>query len=103
MRWASTVNLLTQLQDLQTQPGRTFSGKSGSLYLDQSNRLHRLLAWADMENGTAKISGYAPRMERPSSRAPAGDTPRSGDYLAPQAGGLPPVIDRRLPPPDTRP
>jgi outer membrane PBP1 activator LpoA protein len=57
-----SYNLLAQLQQLQSQPGRMFSGKSGTLYLDQSNRLHRLLAWTDMEGGLAKISGYAPRL-----------------------------------------
>ncbi|WP_316368253.1 penicillin-binding protein activator [Candidatus Thiodiazotropha sp. CDECU1] len=98
-----SYNLLTQLQDLQTQPGRTFSGKSGSLYLDQSNRLHRLLAWADMENGSAKISGYAPRMERPGSSGQTFDTPRSSGYLAPPTDGMPPVTDHTLPPPDSRP
>lgn len=60
-----SYNLLANLQQLQTQPGRTFSGKSGTLYLDANNRLHRLLAWADMEQGEATITGYAPRMQVP--------------------------------------
>ncbi|MCU7845471.1 MAG: penicillin-binding protein activator [Candidatus Thiodiazotropha sp. (ex Monitilora ramsayi)] len=60
-----SYNLLALLQQLQTQPGRTLSGKTGTLYLDENNRLHRLLAWADMEQGSAKITGYAPRMQTP--------------------------------------
>ncbi len=60
-----SYNLLANLKLLQEQPGRTFSGKSGTLYLDTHNRLHRLLAWADMQRGSASIIGYAPRMELP--------------------------------------
>jgi outer membrane PBP1 activator LpoA protein len=59
-----SYNLLANLELLQ-QPGRTFSGKSGTLYLDRHNRLHRLLAWADMAQGKASIIGYAPRMHAP--------------------------------------
>jgi uncharacterized protein len=66
-----SYNLLANLQQLQAQPGRTLSGKSGTLYLDASNRLHRLLAWADMEQGKASITGYAPRMQIPAFTQPA--------------------------------
>jgi len=58
-------NLLANLAQLRSQSGRTLSGKSGTLYMDSHNRLHRLLAWADMERGQARISGYAPRMHEP--------------------------------------
>ena len=58
-------NLLANLPLLQSQSGRTLSGKSGTLYMDSRNRLHRLLAWAEMEQGQARISGYAPRMHEP--------------------------------------
>jgi outer membrane PBP1 activator LpoA protein len=60
-----SYNLLTNLEPLREQPGRTFSGKSGTLYLDKHNRLHRLLAWANMQQGKASIIGYAPRMQSP--------------------------------------
>jgi outer membrane PBP1 activator LpoA protein len=60
-----SYNLLTNLEPLRQQPGRTFSGKSGTLYLDKHNRLHRLLAWANMQRGKASIIGYAPRMQSP--------------------------------------
>jgi outer membrane PBP1 activator LpoA protein len=98
-----SYNLLTQLEDLQTQPGRTFSGKSGTLYLDQSNRLHRLLAWTDMENGSAKISGYAPRMKRTNSNNQTYGDPQPSGYLAPPSGRMPPITDHTLPPPDAKP
>ncbi|MCU7906464.1 MAG: penicillin-binding protein activator [Candidatus Thiodiazotropha sp. (ex Epidulcina cf. delphinae)] len=96
-----SYNLLTHLQRLQDQPGRLFNGKSGTLYLDGRNRLHRLLAWADMEGGLASISGYAPRIE---SRLPY---PQTGfDSLQPgntriQGLSLPPVTDHHLSRPDT--
>jgi uncharacterized protein len=60
-----SYNLLANLDQLQSQSGRTFSGKSGTLYLDAQHRLHRLLAWAEMDQGLAKITGYAPRMPSP--------------------------------------
>jgi outer membrane PBP1 activator LpoA protein len=88
-----SYNLLSQLQDLQTQPGRMFSGKSGTLYLDGKNRLHRLLAWADMEGGLAKISGYAPRLERFDSRGQTSFDPQPATYIPAPAGGRPPVTD----------
>jgi outer membrane PBP1 activator LpoA protein len=73
-----SYNLLANLDSLQ-QPGRTFSGKSGTLYLDRRNRLHRLLVWADMAQGKASIIGYAPRMHSPAIE-PAVEV----DPLAPQ-------------------
>ena len=74
-----SYNLLANLESLQ-QPGRTFSGKSGTLYLDRHNRLHRLLAWADMTQGSASIIGYAPRMHSPAME-PAMES--GADPLAP--------------------
>ena len=77
---------------MQSQAGRTFSGKSGTLYLDSRQRIHRLLAWADMDQGLAHISGYAPRMPSPlMGQTPEGlNTPiMSPDDLA----GQPPAAD----------
>jgi outer membrane PBP1 activator LpoA protein len=65
-----SYNLLSQLQSLREQPGRLFNGKSGAIYLDHRNRLHRLLAWADMKQGKASIIGYAPRIDMPLSPQP---------------------------------
>jgi len=58
-------NLLPHLQPMRDQPGRSLSGKSGNLYLDSYNRVHRQLAWAEMSHGKARITGYAPRLEKP--------------------------------------
>jgi outer membrane PBP1 activator LpoA protein len=75
-----SFNLLSQLHTLQDQPGRLYNGKSGALYLDQQNRLHRLLAWVNMEDGQAKIIGYAPRLEMstPQTPIPLGEDPQPG-------------------------
>lgn len=67
-----SYNLLSQLQLMQQQPGKLFNGKSGAIYLDRQNRFHRLLAWADMEQGRARISGYAPRINIPMNALPLG-------------------------------
>ncbi len=72
-----SYNLLSNLEAMSSQTGRTFSGKSGTLYLDNRNRLHRLLAWADMQGGKAGITGYAPRMPSPIFAPPPGENPLS--------------------------
>jgi hypothetical protein len=98
-----SFNLLMQLQQLQTQPGRMFSAKSGTVYLDEKNRLHRLLAWADMEHGVAKITGYAPRLGRFGNNAQTTTfDPKPSDYAPLPAGGLPPVVDHTPPPAEPR-
>jgi len=74
--------LLPNLAQLQDHPGSIFNGKTGSLYLDGSRRIHRQLAWVDMQNGKARISGYAPRLEQP----PQAATPAMGGMAASPAG-----------------
>lgn len=59
--------LLTQMRD---QPSRQLNGKSGNLYMDGSNQIHRQLAWAEMKDGLAHLIGYAPLMERTGSPNP---------------------------------
>jgi uncharacterized protein len=86
-----SYNLLANLELLHQQPGRTFSGNSGTLYLDTHNRIHRLLAWADMEKGSASIIGYAPRMQLPVFIPPMEQNP------------LPPPPDTGEPTSDTPP
>jgi outer membrane PBP1 activator LpoA protein len=88
-----SYNLLSQLQSLQEQPGRLFNGKSGAIYLDHRNRLHRLLAWADMEKGKASISGYAPRIDMPLSPQPLDMEQTEPLPINP---GPPPVSDHDL-------
>ncbi|MCG7934105.1 MAG: penicillin-binding protein activator [Candidatus Thiodiazotropha taylori] len=99
-----SYNLLSQLQAMQEQPGRLYNGKSGTIYLDAQNRMHRLLAWADMEKGKASIIGYAPRIEMPHNNQSIDDINSIDELdLDPQAdrpeaieSGLPPVSDHDL-------
>lgn len=58
-----SFNLLPHLARLQSSPWETLDGQTGNLYLDQINRVHRRLVWAQMENGKPKVLGYAPRVE----------------------------------------
>ncbi|MBA1332298.1 hypothetical protein QQ73_14700, partial [Candidatus Endoriftia persephone str. Guaymas] len=58
-------NLLPQLPALAADTNRSLDGKTGTLYLDHKNRIHRQLAWAEMRNGRARLTGYAPRIEAP--------------------------------------
>jgi uncharacterized protein len=95
-----SYNLLANLQQLQNQPGRTFSGKSGTLYLDSYNRLHRLLAWADMDQGLATITGYAPRMQQPVISQPGGESPALVPPSVPPEQGV--VIQPAVAPTQTR-
>jgi outer membrane PBP1 activator LpoA protein len=83
--------LLANLEQLYNQPGRTFSGKSGTLFLDPHNRLHRLLAWADMNQGKATIIGYAPRVHSPVIMPKRGDEPLSSSSLP--ADAMEPMLD----------
>ncbi len=72
-----SFNLLSQLTRLATSPEETLSGTTGRLYLDGSNRIHRQLVWARMQNGKSRIIGYAPRIEPikpyPSEQLPAAE------------------------------
>jgi outer membrane PBP1 activator LpoA protein len=87
-----SYNLLSNLESLREQPGRTFSGKSGTLYLDQHNRVHRLLAWANMQQGKASIIGYAPRMQSPIYLPGPEETPLPS--VTPPLSGPEPQIQR---------
>jgi outer membrane PBP1 activator LpoA protein len=99
-----SYNLLSQLQGMQEQPGRLYNGKSGTIYLDSQNRLHRLLAWADMEKGKASIIGYAPRIEMPQNKqslddlGPLNELDSSEELNSSGSPGanLPPVSDHDL-------
>ncbi|MES9939271.1 MAG: penicillin-binding protein activator [Candidatus Thiodiazotropha sp. 6PLUC2] len=88
-----SYNLLSQLQSMQQQPGKLFNGQSGTIYLDKNNRLHRLLAWADMEQGKARISGYAPRIQMPMNTISLDDDMDDPEPINPE---LPPVSDHDL-------
>ena len=55
--------LLPHLARLQSSPREIFEGKTGNLFLDQLNQIHRQMVWAEMEGGTPKVTGFAPRLE----------------------------------------
>ncbi len=63
-------NLLSHLNLLHHQIGPILHGKTGNLYLDGNNRIRRQLAWAEIDNGKAKITGYAPRLDQPLTGTP---------------------------------
>ncbi|MEJ2609210.1 MAG: penicillin-binding protein activator [Candidatus Thiodiazotropha sp.] len=90
-----SYNLLPFLPSLQAQPGRLFNGKSGALYLDNQNKIHRLLAWADMERGLAHISGYAPRIGTPTPYQPSSLQNQQMEIRS-HRSGLPPVSEDTL-------
>lgn len=77
-------NLLPHLNLMQQQSGPVLHGKTGNLYLDGSNRIHRQLAWAEIDNGRAKITGYAPRLDKPLMGAP-GQQNQPVKVMAPRA------------------
>ncbi len=50
------------LARLQNSELEALDGKTGQLYMDQLNNLHRQLIWAQMKNSTPQVIGYAPRL-----------------------------------------
>lgn len=47
--------LLTQIDSLQLHHETQVQGETGSLYLDDHNRIHRQLLWARFKNGTPRL------------------------------------------------
>ena len=54
--------LLGHLARLQTSETEALDGKTGQLYMDRLNNVHRQLVWAQMKNSEPKVIGYAPRL-----------------------------------------
>jgi len=50
------------LARLQNSELEALDGKTGQLFMDQLNNLHRQLIWAQMKNSTPQVIGYAPRL-----------------------------------------
>jgi outer membrane PBP1 activator LpoA protein len=50
------------LARLQNSELEALDGKTGQLYMDQLNNLHRQLIWAQMKNSRPQVIGYAPRL-----------------------------------------
>ncbi|MEW8044187.1 MAG: penicillin-binding protein activator [Candidatus Sedimenticola endophacoides] len=57
-----SYRLLPHLARLQTSPEEMLDAKTGNLYLDEINQLHRQLVWAQMRGGSPRVLGYAPHM-----------------------------------------
>ncbi|MGD2119558.1 MAG: penicillin-binding protein activator [Chromatiales bacterium] len=57
-----SYQLLGHLARLQTSENEALDGKTGQLYMDRLNILHRQLVWARMKNSTPRVIGYAPRL-----------------------------------------
>jgi outer membrane PBP1 activator LpoA protein len=55
--------LLPHLARLEMDSAETLDGKTGILYLDRQQQIHRQLVWARMKRGKPKVIGYAPRMD----------------------------------------
>jgi len=58
-----SYRLLPHLARLQTSPTEMLAAKTGNLYLDDINHVHRQLVWAQMRGGSPRVLGYAPRMD----------------------------------------
>ena len=57
-----SFRLLPNLARLQSNPKEMLEGKTGNLYLDRINQVHRQLVWAEMRSGVPQVLGYSPRM-----------------------------------------
>ena len=57
-----SYSLLGHLARLQNSESEALDGKTGQLYMDQLNNLHRQLVWAQMRNSSPQVIGYAPRL-----------------------------------------
>ncbi len=70
-----SYRLMPHLARLKSSSRETLDGKTGILYLDRNNHIHRQLVWAKMKEGNPEIIGYAPRMdEKRSVTAPASES-----------------------------
>ncbi|MBT4837446.1 MAG: tetratricopeptide repeat protein [Methylococcales bacterium] len=58
-----SYNILSQLNFLQQSPVNMFQGRSGQLYLDTKQRIHRQLVWAKIARGMPSILEPSPRMD----------------------------------------
>ena len=72
-----SYQLLGHLARLQSSENEALDGKTGQLYMDRLNNIHRQLVWAQMKNSVPSVIGYAPRLasdfgepEKPQSLLP---------------------------------
>ncbi len=65
-----SYQLLPHLARLQNSPGEMMAGKTGNLYLDRINHVHRQLIWAKINNGVPRLTGFTPQMEESGGEYP---------------------------------
>lgn len=58
-----SIHLLPHLARLQSSPREILEGKTGNLYLDRINQLHRQMVWAEFVKGVPQVTGFAPRLD----------------------------------------
>jgi outer membrane PBP1 activator LpoA protein len=92
-----SYQLLPHLARLQNSASEMVAGKTGNLYLDRINHIHRQLVWAKIRDGMVEMIGYAPRIEDANGEFPAiepqpaaGKDPASGQNGTPRAPGTAP-------------
>ncbi|MEJ1402992.1 MAG: penicillin-binding protein activator [Candidatus Sedimenticola sp. (ex Thyasira tokunagai)] len=69
-----SFHLLPHLARLETTPQETLDANTGNLYLDELNRVHRQLVWAEIHRGVPRVIGYAPRIDLEIGGQPLLDT-----------------------------
>ncbi len=57
-----SYQLLGHLARLQSSEIEALDGKTGQLYMDRLNNIHRQLVWAQIKNSIPSVIGFAPRL-----------------------------------------
>ena len=57
-----SYQLLGHLARLQSSEIEALDGKTGQLYMDRLNNVHRQLVWAQIKNSIPSVIGFAPRL-----------------------------------------
>jgi len=66
-------SLISQLPWLQAN-NQTYDGRTGSLSLDKSMKIHRQLVWAQFKAGIPELISYAPKIEEDTLAPPSQDS-----------------------------
>ncbi len=78
-----SFQLPDHLARLASNPREMMEGRTGNLYLDRLQLIHRQLVWAQMERGQPKILGFTPQQPRqdvaPTDQPPATPAIPAGD------------------------
>jgi hypothetical protein len=57
------MQLLPHLARLQSSPNEVLQGKTGNLFMDSGNRVHRQMLWAEIVEGVPQVTGFSPRLD----------------------------------------